>query len=49
VADDGGLDLAVERDGRDRVLDAGHHQQFELHVVVGTAQRTQLVRQTLRP
>ena len=45
VPNDGRLDLAVQRDRGDGVLDAGHHQQLELHVVADVANRAQTFRQ----
>ena len=45
MADDRGLDLAVQRDRGDGVLDAGDHKEFELHVVGRIAQRPQALRQ----
>jgi hypothetical protein len=41
VPDDRGLDLSVQGDRGDRVLDAGDHQQLELHVVADVADRPQ--------
>ncbi len=48
VADDRGLDLPVQRDRGDGVLDAGHHQDLELHVVGRVAQRPQAFGQAVR-
>ena len=41
VANDRGLDLPVQGDRGDGVLDAGDHQQFELHVVADVANGAQ--------
>ena len=48
VADDRGLDLAVECDRGDGVLDAGGHQDLELDVVGRVAQRPQAFGQAVR-
>ena len=48
MADDRGLNLAVQRNRGDGVFHAGHHEEFELHIVRREAQRPQAFRQTVR-
>ena len=48
MPDDGRLNLPVQRDRGDGVLDAGDHQQLELHIVASVANCAQALRQSLR-